>query len=78
MELVNRPLSALAELVLDESQVVFHRLRGCPDATFCVRRLFEEFSDSWPAVGAAEEDAGLFALFVDLKKAFDSVPRAVI
>lgn len=68
--------------------------RGCADATFVLRRLLEETHATYPpevdapcplggVVPPAEphvpvSDAGLYVLFVDLRKAFDTVPREVL
>ena len=75
--LVNNVLSKASEAVLDEGQCGFRRFRGCPDATFTLRRLFEEVRATKPAPGDVT-DRGMFSLFVDLRKAFYSVPRAAI
>lgn len=59
-------LQHLAEVELPESQCGFRRGRGCSDMIFTVRQLVEK---SW------EHRSEVFLLFIDLKKAYDSVPR---
>ena len=59
-------LQVLAEQELPESQCGFRKGRSCTDMIFVVRQLMEK---SW------EHRAKTFFTFVDLKKAYDSVPR---
>ena len=56
----------VAEVELPESQCGFRKGRGCMDMVFAVRQLVEK---SW------EHKEKLFITFVDLRKAYDSVPR---
>ena len=56
-------LQKLAEEELPESQCGFRK--GCTDMIFTVRQLVEK---SW------EHDSKVFLTFIDLKKAYDSVP----
>ena len=58
-------LQQLAEEELPESQCRFRRDRGCSDMIYTVRQLVEK---SW------EHRSKAFLLFIDLKKAYDSVP----
>ena len=62
-------LQGLAECVLPESQCGFRVGRSCTDAIFSVRQLVEK---------TREHRAKLFCVFVDLRKAYDSVPRAAL
>ena len=62
-------LQVLAEEVLPDSQCGFRKGRGCVDMMFVARQLVEK---------SVEHDSELFVLFVDLKKAYDSVPRAAL
>ena len=62
-------LQHLAEEELPESQCGFRKERGCSDMIFAVRQLVEK---SW------EHRAKLYFLFIDLRKAYDSVPRAAM
>ena len=62
-------LQQVAEEELPESQCGFRRGRGCADMLFVIRQLVEK---------AAEHKSKQFLLFVDLKKAYDSVPRAAM
>ena len=59
-------LQKLAEDQLPESQCGFRKGRGCTDMFFTVRQLVEK---SW------EHTAKTFFTFIDLRKAYDSVPR---
>jgi hypothetical protein len=59
----------LAEEELPESQCGFRKGRGCSDMIFTVHQLVEK---SW------EHRAKMFFLFIDLRKAYNSVPRAAI
>ena len=62
-------LQQLAEEVLPESQCGFRKGRGCTDMIFTVRQVVEK---SW------EHRSKSFLLFIDLKKAYDSVPRSAL
>ena len=62
-------LQAIAERVLPESQCGFRKGRGCVDMIFTARQLVEK---------SREHDTPLFALFVDLRKAYDSIPRSAL
>ncbi len=59
-------LQTVAEDVLPESQCGFRRQRSCSDMIFSVRQQGEK---------AVEHRSKAFFVFVDLKKAYDSVPR---
>jgi hypothetical protein len=75
--LVNDCLRKAIELTVHEAQLGFRRFRGTSDGIFLCRRVLEEVRLTAPA-DADHLDRGVFALFVDLKKAFDSAPQAVI
>ena len=62
-------LQKLTEIELPESQCGFCRGRGCTDMIFVVRQLAEK---------AIEHQTKHFFVFVDLRKAYDSVPREVL
>ena len=62
-------LQGIAEAELPESQCGFRRHRGCADAIFSVRQLVEK---------SYEHRSKLFCVFVDLRKAYDSVPREAL
>ena len=51
--------------VLPDSQCGFRRGRGCVDMIFCARQMIEK---------AVEGNTKIFMLFIDLQKAYDSVP----
>ena len=59
-------LQKVAEDELPKSQCGFRKGRSCTDMIFTVRQLVEK---SW------EHTAKSFFTFIDLKKAYDSVPR---
>ena len=67
--IIQERLQVIAERVLPESQSGFRRGRGCCDMIFVARQLLEK---------AREHQDSLFVLFVDLKKAYDSVPREAL
>ncbi len=62
-------LQKLAEDQLPESQCGFRKGCGCTDMIFTVRQLVEK---SW------ENTAKTFLTFIDLRKAYDSVPREAL
>ena len=62
-------LQKLAEEELPESQCGFRKGRSCADMIFMVHQLVEK---SW------EHMVKLFVTFIDLKKAYDSVPRTTL
>ena len=62
-------LDQIADRVLPESQSGFRKARGCVDMIFVTRQLVEK---------AQEHNNTLYMLFVDLKKAYDSVPREAL
>ena len=62
-------LQVVAEKVLPESQCGFWKGRGCVDMVFAARQLVEK---------SREHDESLFVLFVDLRKAYNSVPRQAL
>ena len=53
------------EDVVADSQCGFRSGRGCADMVFCACQLVEK---------AIEHNTKVFLLFVDLRKAYDSVP----
>ena len=66
---LNNRLQLVVEETVSDSQCGFRAGRGCVDMIFCVRQLVEK---------AIEHNNKLFLLFVDLRKAYDSVPRAAL
>ena len=62
-------LQVTAEEILPESQAGVRRGRGCMDMIFVVRQLIEK---------SIEHDSPLCALFIDLRKAYDSIPRPAL
>ena len=67
--IINKRLQHLAEEMLPDSQCGFRKNRGCPDMIFTVRQLVEK---TW------EHKPRAFLIYIDLKKAYDSVPRAAL
>ena len=68
-KVLQRRLQRVAEEELPESQCGFRARRGCSDMIFTVRQILEK---------SHEHRAKSFIVFVDLKKAYDSVPRAAL
>ncbi|KAG7305516.1 hypothetical protein JYU34_009592 [Plutella xylostella] len=66
--LLNR-LSSLSENILPETQFGFRPDRGTCEAIFSVRQIQEK---------SREQGQNLYLCFVDLEKAFDSVPREAL
>lgn len=64
--LLNRLVPTIAEENLPESQCGFRANRGTTDMVFVLRQLQEK---------SREQNKGLYATFVDLTKAFDTVSR---
>jgi len=62
-------LQIVAEEILPESQCGFRKGRGCTDMVFALRQLVEKLK---------KHRSKGFILFVDLTKAYDSVPRSVL
>ena len=62
-------LQQVAEEELPESQCGFRKGRGCADMFFTIRQFVEK---------AIEHRTKQFFLFIDLKKAYDSVPRTAM
>ena len=59
-------LQSVVEDQLPDSQCGFRKGRGCVDMLYCARQLVEK---------TYEHNTKMFLLFVDLRKAYDSVPR---
>ena len=59
----------IAEKILPESQSGFRKERGCADMILVARQLVEK---------VREHGESLYVLFVDLRKAYDSVPRQAL
>ena len=67
--ILKKRLEVIAGKVLPESQCVFRKERGCVDMIFVARQLVEK---------AREHNQSLYMLFVDLRKAYDSVPKQAL
>jgi hypothetical protein len=67
--IVQERLQTLAENILPESQCGFRSSRGCIDMIFVARQLVEK---------AVEHNQSLYSLFIDLRKAYDSIPRQAL
>ena len=70
--LLNRNLQDLSDKLVPETQVGFRPEHGSADGLLVVRRILECFRSMKGA------DKGVYLLFVDLKKAFDAVPRSIL
>ena len=64
--LLNRLVPTIAEEIIPESQCGFRANRGTTDMVFVLRQLQEK---------CREQNMGLYATFIDLTKAFDTVSR---
>ena len=62
-------LQSIVEEVLPDSQCGFRKGRGCIDMIHVARQLIEK---------SLEHDSELYILFVDLQKAYDSIPRSCL
>jgi len=67
--IINKRLQKLMKVVGIEEQNGFTPNKGCPDAIFSLTRALEK---------RAEHEQGTWALFLDIVKAFDRVPRACL
>ena len=67
--IINHRLQAVVEGSVADSQCGFRACRGCVDMVSCVRQLVEKTIDHHNKI---------FLLFVDLQKAYDSVPRQAL
>ena len=65
-QIVQERLQCIAESVLPDSQCGFQQGRSCTDMIFVAHQLVEK---------TREHNSLLFVLFVDLRKAYNSVPR---
>ena len=65
-KIIQQRLQLVAERVLPDSQCGFRSGRGCVDMIFCARQLVEK---------VIEHNTRIFMLFIDLWKAYDSIPH---
>ena len=68
-QIIQERLQIISERVLPESQCGFRKGRGCIDMVFVGRQMVEK---------CREHNDSLFVLFVDLQKAYDSIPRMAL
>ena len=68
-KVIQQCLQAMVEEVVADCQCGFRCNRGCIDMIFCACQLIEK---------TIEHDTKAFILFIDLKKVYDSVPRAAM
>ena len=68
-KVIQARLQSVVENAIIDSQCGFRSGRGCIDMVFCARQLIEK---------AREHRSDLFMLFVDLRKAYDSIPRQAL
>ena len=64
--IIQEQLQVIAEGLLPGSQCSFQKGRGCVNMVFVARQLMEK---------TREHEDSLSMMFVDLKKAYNSVPR---
>jgi len=69
VRVIQNCLQVIAERLLPDSQCGFCKGKGCTNMIFLERQLMEK---TW------EHGDHLFLLFVDLKKVYNSVPRAAL
>ena len=62
-------LQVVVEDLVPDSQCGFRKGRGCINMMFCARQLVEK---------AREHNTNMYMLFVDLRKAYDSIPRQTL
>jgi len=65
-KIIQQRLQVIVEEEVADSQCGFRCNHGCTDIIFCACQLIEK---------AIEHDTKAFLMFVDLRKAYDSVPR---
>ena len=68
-QIIQDRLQVIAEGLLPDSQCGFRRGCGFVDMIFVARQLMEK---------TREHEDSLFMMFIDLKKAYDSVPRSAL
>ena len=76
--ILKNKLLSLADLVCADQENGYRRGRGVADSCFCLRRCVEAWRSTDPDPPGNEDEDSLFLLFVDLRKAFDSVPRTFL
>ena len=69
LPVLNDRLQLVVEETVSDFQCGFRAGRGRVDMIFCIRQLLEK---------AIEHNTKLLLLFVDLRKAYDSVPRVAL
>ena len=68
-KIIQQRLQTVVEEVLPDSQCGFRSGRGCVDMIYCARQLVEK---------AIEHNTKIFMLFIDLRKAYDSISRQAL
>ncbi len=68
-KIIQNRLQKVVEETVPDSQCDFRKGRVCIDMIFCARQLVEK---------AREHNTSMYILFVDLRKAYDSIPRQVL
>ena len=68
-KVIQMRLQDVVEEVVPDSQCGFRHGRGCIDMVFCVKQLVEK---------SVEHNTNTYILFIDLRKAYDSVPRQAL
>ena len=67
--IIQRRIRIVVEDVVVDAQCGFRSARGCTDMVYYAHKLVEK---------AIEHNAKVFLLFIDLRKAYDSVPRSAM
>ena len=67
--MLSRIVKCISEPILPESQCGFRKDRGTVDMIFALRQIQEK---------CIEQNTDLYVIFIDLKKAFDTVPRELL
>ena len=68
-KVIQMRLQEVVEEVIPDSQCGFRPGRGCVDMIFCVKQLVGK---------SVEHNTNTYILFIDLRKAYDSVPRQAL
>ena len=68
-KVIKMRLQEVVEEVIPDSQCGFRQGRGCVNMIFCVKQLVEM---------SVEHNTNTYILFIDLRKAYDSVPHQAL
>ncbi len=68
-KVIQTRLQEVVEEIVPDSQCGFRKEHGCIDMIFCARQMVEK---------AREHNTSVYMLFVDFRKAYDSIPRKAL